>query len=112
MRQLVFAIVTFSLAVIGLAASSASAQDLLQVTGPKEYKIEVENDLVRVLRVKRPPHSVVPMHEHKLPFVVIYMKDDHAKVTTAEGKMVESTHKAGDFVFNQPVKHDELHLID
>src|SRR5258705_10537255 len=107
MRRLAFAIV-----LLGLAACTASAQDLLQVTSPKEYKVEVENEQIRVLRVKRPPHSVVPMHEHKIPFVVIYLKDDHAKITRADGTAQESTHKAGDFVFNQPVKHEELHLID
>ena len=35
------------------------AQDVTKVS-PSEYKVEFENDQIRIIRVKRAPHSKVP----------------------------------------------------
>ena len=43
---------------------SASEQDAT-VVAPKNYKVELENDLVRVVRVTYDPHEKTPMHEHQ-----------------------------------------------
>jgi len=46
---------------VGCAAIVA-AQDPAQVS--PDYKAEIENNWVRVLRVKRGPHGKTPMHQH------------------------------------------------
>src|SRR4051812_14753338 len=53
---------------------------------PKHYKVEFQNDQVRVVRVKFGPHEAAPMHEHQMNRVVVYLKDQNVKMTTAEGK--------------------------
>ena len=94
-----------------LAASTATAQDPVKIR-PSEYKVEHENDRVRVVRVKRGAHSKSPMHEHANPYVVIYITDVHQKVTGADGRVQEATRKAGQVGFSQPVKHEEENVAD
>jgi hypothetical protein len=99
-----------ALAAICLFAPAARAQDVVKVD-PKEYKVEFENDQVRVVRGTRAPHSKVPMHEHP-DYVVIYLTDVHQKVTAADGTVTEATRKAGEVAFNKGLKHAEESLLD
>ena len=41
----------------------------------KHYKIEFENDQVRILRVHYDPHDKGELHEHILNRVVLYLND-------------------------------------
>ena len=77
---------------------------------PKNYKIEIDNPQVRILRVKIGPKQSVPMHEHGLPRVVVYLTDQDFKVTTEDGKVEMSKHKAGDVVFGGKARHKEENL--
>src|ERR1051326_1575826 len=57
----------------------ATTLDPLKVD-PKHYKLEFENGQVRVFRVKIGPHEKVPLHEHVLNRVVVYLtgqRDHH-----------------------------------
>ena len=45
------------------------------VVDPKHYKVEVENEFVRVLRIHMGPGEKSPNHEHMLNRVVVYMND-------------------------------------
>lgn len=45
------------------------------VVDPKHYKVEFENDQVRVLRVHYDPHDKGAQHEHLLNRVVLYLND-------------------------------------
>ncbi|HEY7293184.1 MAG TPA: hypothetical protein VH583_25335 [Vicinamibacterales bacterium] len=42
---------------------------------PEHYKVEFENDQVRVLRIHYGPHEKGQMHEHFLNRVVVYLND-------------------------------------
>jgi len=77
---------------------------------PASYQVELENAQVRVLRVKIGPHQSVPLHEHGLPRVVVYMTDQDFKVTEADGKEELSKHKAGDVTFSGVAKHKEQNM--
>ena len=60
----------FCLAVLAiqLLVCATSAQDASQdatVAAAKNYKIEFENELVRVVRVTYAPHEKSPMHSHQ-----------------------------------------------
>jgi quercetin dioxygenase-like cupin family protein len=77
----------------------------------KHYKVELENDQVRVLRVKIGPHESTPLHEHSLNRVVAYLADQNFRVTT-DGKAEMVQHKAGEVSWGAPTKHKEENLSD
>jgi quercetin dioxygenase-like cupin family protein len=91
---------------IGCAALLA-AQDPVQVSS--DYKIEIENQWVRVLRVKRDPHGKAPVHQHPAS-VVVYLTDYHQRITDGDGQVQEATRKAGDVSYTEPVTHSEENL--
>ena len=90
-------------------AAIAAAQYPVQVS--PDYKAEIENNWVRVLRVKRGPHGKTPMHQHPAS-VLVFLTDYHQKVTGADGKAREITRKAGDVSYSEAVKHSEENLSD
>jgi uncharacterized RmlC-like cupin family protein len=96
----------------GVAAKApTSALDPVKLD-PKSYKVELENDQVRVVRVKIGAHKSVPMHEHMLNRVVVYMTDQNFRVTSPDGKVETPQHKAGDVSWGPPAKHKEENLSD
>jgi quercetin dioxygenase-like cupin family protein len=79
---------------------------------PKHYKVEFENDQVRVLRVKIEGHAVVPMHEHSLNRVTIYLTDQDFTAKDSTGKTTTAKHKAGEALWGMPITHTETNLSD
>lgn len=79
---------------------------------PKTYKIEFENDQVRVSRVRFAAHGGAPMHEHQLNRVVVYLTDQNARMTNADGSSTMAVHKAGEASWGGPGKHREENLLD
>jgi hypothetical protein len=90
--------------------SAATALDPLKIS-PSVYKLELENPQVRVMRVKFPPHGAVPEHEHGLNRVVVYLTDQDSKLTTPDGKVEESKHKAGQVSWGGPTRHKEENVL-
>ena len=88
------------------------------VAAAKNYKVELENDLVRVVRVTYGPHEKSPFHEHQGNAVVIVvlkgggrMHQVNADGTTLEGK----TEQAGAVRFvpaRSPFKHASENVTD
>jgi uncharacterized RmlC-like cupin family protein len=79
---------------------------------PKHYKVEFENDQVRVLRVSIGAHQTAPNHEHMLNRVTVYLTDQDFRVTTADGKVDSVQHKAGEAAWGTPVIHKEENASD
>jgi quercetin dioxygenase-like cupin family protein len=79
---------------------------------PAHYKVEFENSQVRVVRVTFPPHYKVPLHEHTLNRVVVYITDQNGRMTTPDGKVDNAQHKAGEASWGAPTKHQEENLND
>jgi quercetin dioxygenase-like cupin family protein len=77
---------------------------------PKHYKVEFENDQVRVLRARYGPGESGPVHEHILNRVTVFVTDQHMKVTTVEGKVDEARGLAGEIRLGGPAKHREQNL--
>ena len=61
---------------------------------PKHYKVEFENDRVRVLRIKYKPGEKSLMHSHP-ESVGVFLTDAHAKFTYPDGKSEDIKAKAG-----------------
>src|SRR6266850_1977485 len=87
--------ITALLAVLAFAlvTSPARAQDPVKVD-PKHYKVEFENDQVRVLRIHYGVGEKSVMHSHP-DSVAVFLVDQTAKMTYPDGKSEEETGKAG-----------------
>jgi len=92
-------------------AAQALAQDSAK-TDPKIIKITFENEQVRLLKAHYEPHDKTAMHDHLVPRIVIFLTDQHAKVTRADGSTVEVNRKAGDAVYFPPERHAVENLSD
>jgi quercetin dioxygenase-like cupin family protein len=95
-----------------LATSLAMAQDPVKVDpNPKHYKVEFENDQVRVLRVHLGPKESSPKHEHP-PSIVIPLTDARLKFTLADGKTEERAATAGAVRYRAAIKHAAENVND
>jgi beta-alanine degradation protein BauB len=79
---------------------------------PQEYKVLIDNDQVRVLRVRIAGNKKVPLHEHARNRVVVYLTDQRNRVTDEGGKVTEATAKAGEVRWAGPAVHSEQNLSD
>ncbi len=80
-------------------------QDPLAVS-PKDYKLELENEWVRVLRLKQEPHERVAVHEEPA-VVVVYLTPARQRFTGADGKVREISKKAGEVAYLDAGKRAE-----
>ena len=93
----------FLTALLLLVSFSAVAQDAVKVD-PKHYKVELENNQVRVLRIHYGPHEKSVMHQHPAS-VAVFLTDGDSKFTTPDGKTTESHFKAGQIMWEDAGKH-------
>jgi quercetin dioxygenase-like cupin family protein len=104
MRALHLAI---SLVVLGgaglLAGAVATAQDPVKVDA-KHYKVEFENDKVRVLRITYGPHEKSVMHHHPAN-VAVFLTDGQSRFTMPDGKTQDAPVKAGSIQWSEAGKH-------
>jgi quercetin dioxygenase-like cupin family protein len=96
-RILVAALFVFVLATVALA------QDPVKVDG-NHYKVEFENEQVRVLRVKVGPGEKSIMHQHPNA-VAVFVTDTNGKFTFPDGTTQDATRKAGDVLWTPAVTH-------
>ncbi len=94
MKQTTIILRIMLLAFIFLGGSSF-AQDAT-VVDPDHYKVEFENDEVRVLRITYGPGEKSVMHFHP-EGMAIFLTDGKSKFTLPDGTSVETSFKAGDF---------------
>lgn len=92
------------------AKKSAVTEDPLK-TDPQIYKMEFENNRVRVLRVKVGPHQKTTMHAHPAN-VVVFLTDAHIKFSFPDGKSQDAQVKAGQVQWSDAVKHAGENLGD
>jgi len=93
----------------GTGKSATGQLDPVKVDS-KHYKVEFENDQVRVVRVKFGPHEKAPVHEHFVNRVVIFLTDQNVQVTGEDGKATAAVHKAHEVSWGGPGKHKEENL--
>ena len=98
------------LALLIFAAATATAQDAARVA-PAIVKVEIENDWVRVLRVKEGPHEKAAMHEHPAT-VVVFLTDAHQRIVGGDGTLQEITRKTGEVQYRDAVKHADENISD
>lgn len=86
------------------------AEDPIKVD-PKHYKVEFENDRVRVLRISYGPGEKSVMHDHPAA-VAAFLTDQHIKFTYPDGKTEEVRVKAGETKWFDGVSHLPENLSD
>ena len=86
--------VLFAVLIFGFLAESALAQDPT-IVDSAHYKVEYENEHVRVLRITYGPGEKSVMHEHP-DGVEVFLTDQNVKFTYPDGKTEEITAKAGE----------------
>ena len=104
MRNLsLFTVSLAFVALLVLAMPILTAQDMVKVA-PKNCKVLLDNDRVRVVRVVTKPGEKLGMHSH--PANIVYsMTSGKAKFTSADGKTEERELKAGQAVWSDAVTH-------
>jgi quercetin dioxygenase-like cupin family protein len=89
--------------VFALGAGSVLAENAV-TADPDHYKVEFENDSVRVVRVKYGPGEKSVMHDHD-DYVVVYLTDVEGKFTMPDGSTEKATGKAGGADFRKAHTH-------
>ena len=107
--KLVHSIFTVLFAVIILSGYSF-AQDAVKVD-PKNYKVEFENDQVRVLRITIGPGEKTTMHSHP-EGMVIFLSDAKGKFTFPDGKTEDRDFKKGFFGWVPATTHQGENVGD
>jgi len=69
------------------------------VADPEHYRLEFENEFVRVIRCRIPGRDKVKMHNHPFGSVIIFMTDQNLHQTLENGKTEEAHNKAGHIVW-------------
>jgi quercetin dioxygenase-like cupin family protein len=92
------------------AIPQAAGQDPVQVD-PNHYKVELENDRVRVLRIKYGPGGKSVMHGHPA-LVGVFLTDGRFLFTYPDGKSEEIEGKAGQVLFFDAFAHLPENLSD
>jgi len=93
----------FTLLVSFSYSSSALAQDAA-VVDSAHYKVVLENDQVRVLRINYGPGEKSVMHSHPAG-VVVFMTDGEGKFTFPDGKTQDQKFTAGTVIWTPESTH-------
>jgi quercetin dioxygenase-like cupin family protein len=95
-------------AIAAYGAFPAFALDFVEAA-PKQAKVLVDNDKVRIIEVRIQKGDRIPMHSHP-DSVVHVIKGGRVKWTMADGKTTESAAKDGDTMFRPAVSHAHEHI--
>jgi len=90
-------------AALAASVTLALAQDPVKVD-PKHYKVEFENEQVRVLRITYGPGEKSVMHDHPAN-VAVFLTDIQGKFTQPDGKSQKVDWKAGMIKWDSGGKH-------
>ncbi len=86
------------------------AQDPLKVD-PKHYKVEGENEQVRVVRIRYGPGEKSVIHGHPAS-IGVHLTDAHVRFTFSDGKTEEVRVKAGEVLSYPTCEHLPENLSD
>lgn len=92
------------------AIPQPAGQDPVQVD-PSHYKVELENDRVRVLRISYGSGEKSVMHGHPA-LVGVFLTDAHFRFTYPDGKTEDIEGKAGQALFFDAFVHNPENLSD
>jgi hypothetical protein len=75
------------------------------------YSVELENEHVRVVRVRYAPKEAGMLHEHRCGRVTVYLSPLHQSLKrAATGETTESRARTGEARWSTPDRHSDLNL--
>ena len=92
-----------------MSALSLHAQDPVKVS--PDFKVEIDNQWVRVLRLRFGPHGSHGMHQHPNS-VLVFLTNTDLKITKMDGAVQEVHRKAGEVFYLDAARHSEVNLSD
>lgn len=93
---------------LGLFNSVVIGQDSARVA-PKNVKVLLENNRVRVLEVRIKPGEKIPMHSH--PAHITYaLSDAKGQYTSPDGSSTISEAKPNSVFWSEPVTHSSVNV--
>jgi len=99
-------ILTFAL----IASAFAMTQNAL-VADPEHYTLELENDQVRIVRIKYGPGEKSVMHSHGAS-VAVALTDANFSMTLPDGTVLSESQSAGDATWADAGEHLPENLSD
>ena len=84
-------------------AAQPARKDPVQID-PKHYSVELENDRVRVLRIKYGPKEKSVMHGHPQT-VAVFLGPAHFRFTYPDGRTEDGTVTAGKVMYFDAMEH-------
>ena len=115
-RSLLLIIVGFLSGIVTATAAHAAFQqrgavaDAL-VASPDHYKLEFENEFVRVIRGRYGPHETGAMHSHPVPGgVVVNLTEQHLRQILPDGTTRDLLNKAGVTRWSPAATHQDENL--
>ncbi|MEZ5402565.1 MAG: hypothetical protein R2729_23015 [Bryobacteraceae bacterium] len=78
-----------------------------RTVAPDIYKLEFENDQVRVMRVRVKPGQSIPQHTHALNRVTVALTPARIRLTQPDGSTAEANFAAGEAKWGTPGTHAE-----
>ncbi len=103
---------SFTLLVVAtLSTGLAGAADDLDSprADPAHHKVELENDLVRVVRYVIPPGETALLHSHPA-LVNVFLSDGDLKARAQDGSTSEIHVRAGDAAWRGPTVHEVVNV--
>jgi beta-alanine degradation protein BauB len=96
----------WTIASVYLLVAPIAAQDYLDAAkvDSKYFKVEFENDQVRVVRFVIPPGATTAQHDHPNSVIVVLTNCD-GRVTAPDGKTAETHGKAGSATWRNALRH-------
>jgi quercetin dioxygenase-like cupin family protein len=89
--------------ILTAVAAPVLAQDPVKVDA-KHYKVEFENDQVRVLRITYGPGEKSTLHQHP-GAVAVFLTDADGRFTLADGSARDQKSEAGSVIWTPAEKH-------
>jgi len=77
----------------------------------QHYKVELENDRVRVLRITYGPREKSVMHSHP-DGIAVFLTDQHSRFTLPDGKSEENRFISGQTIWFPAGRHLPENLAD
>src|SRR4051812_1368563 len=89
-----------------VAEQSSSPQTVLDAVtaDPAQHKVEFENDMVRVVRIRYAAGAKTPMHTHPA-HCLTFLTDGHLKLTLTDNRTIDAPLTKGVVECNDAVTH-------
>lgn len=110
MRNLKLSTGSILIILLMIPLTALNAQDAVKAD-PEHYKVEVDNDQVRILRISYGPGEESVMHAHP-EGVAVFLTDHKAKMKTEDGNSFEMGGKKGAVMWLEKSKHQPSNIGD